>query len=102
MAPAMGAAWPQSPPPVDIIWLICQIAAVSTRGHNALRNWFRGQPHLIKAAEARAMNMTRQQLDHLLSGRRGPTLAQAVEIYRITGIAPYLWREPTRKRRRKQ
>ena len=39
------------------------------------------------------MSMTRQQLDHILSGRRRPTLAQALEIYRHTGIAPYLWHQ---------
>ena len=39
------------------------------------------------------MAMTRQQLDHILSGRRRPTLAQAIEIYKHTGIAPYLWQE---------
>lgn len=37
------------------------------------------------------MGMSKQQLDHLLSGRRKPTLTQAIAIYRHTGIAPYLW-----------
>jgi len=60
-------------------------------GHRALRNWFRARAHLVKAHEAEAMSMTRQQLDHLLSGRRRPTLDQAVAIYRRTGIAPYIW-----------
>jgi plasmid maintenance system antidote protein VapI len=68
-------------------------AVVNSAGHNALRRCFASQPHLIKAHEAEAMAMTRQQLDHILSGRRRPTLAQAIEIYKHTGIAPYLWQE---------
>jgi len=64
-----------------------------TPGHNALRQWFADQPHLVKAHEAEAMRMSRQSLDHILSGRRQPTLAQALQIYRHTGIAPYLWQQ---------
>lgn len=66
---------------------------VESAGHNALRQLFQRQPHLVKSHEAEAMGMSRQQLDHILSGRRRPTLAQALEIYRHTGIAPYLWQE---------
>ena len=62
-----------------------------TPGHRALRVWFRQHGHLVKAHEAEAMAMTRQQLDHLLSGRRRPTLNQAVEIYKRTGIPPHVW-----------
>jgi plasmid maintenance system antidote protein VapI len=62
-----------------------------TPGHNALRKWFKFQPQLVKSHEAEAMAMTRQQLDHILSGRRKPTLEQAVAIYKHTGLAPYLW-----------
>lgn len=62
-----------------------------TPGHRALRRWFRERPHLVKAHEAEAMTMSRQQLDHVLSGRRKPTLTQAVNIYRHTGIAVYHW-----------
>lgn len=63
----------------------------TTPGHRQLRQWFKRQPALVKSHEAEAMGMSKQQLDHLLSGRRKPTLAQALEIYRHTGIAPYLW-----------
>lgn len=68
---------------------------VRTPGHNALRQWFDDQPHLVKAQEADEMDMSRQSLDHVLSGRRRPTLAQALQIYRHTGIAPYLWLDET-------
>ena len=67
------------PPPYD------------SAGHRALRNWFRLHSHLTKAAEAQDMGMSRQQLDHILSGRRRPTLEQAVEIYKHTGVEPHRW-----------
>ena len=60
-------------------------------GVRALREWFAERPYLIKAQEAEAMGMTRQQLDHLLSGRRRPTLKQALAVYKHTGIEPYRW-----------
>lgn len=56
-----------------------------------LRRWFAQRAHLVKAHEAEAMEMTKQQLSHLLSGRRKPTLDQAIAIFRHCGIAPYLW-----------
>jgi hypothetical protein len=59
-----------------------------TPGHTYLRRWFAA---LIKAHEADAMAMTRQQLNHILSGRRKPTLVQAVAIYQHTGCAVHLW-----------
>ena len=62
-------------------------------GHQALRAWFRERRWLVKAHEAEAMSMTRQQLDHLLAGRRRPTLDQAIAIYRHTGVEPHRWRE---------
>lgn len=65
--------------------------ARDSSGHRALRAWFRARPHVVKSHEAEAMSMTRQQLDHLLAGRRRPTLDQAISIYKHTGIEPYRW-----------
>ena len=62
-------------------------------GHRALRRWFRERPWLIKAHEAEAMGMTKQQLDHLLAGRRRPTLDQAIAVYKHTGVEPHLWQQ---------
>lgn len=39
------------------------------------------------------MAMSKQQLDHLLSGRRRPSLDQAIAIYKHTGIEPHRWNE---------
>ncbi len=65
-------------------------------GHRALRLWFRQRPWVVKAHEAEAMSMTRQQLDHLLAGRRRPTLDQAIAIYKHTGVEPHRWQERAR------
>lgn len=37
------------------------------------------------------MGLSPQQLSHILAGRRRPTLAQAIGIYRHTGIEPHQW-----------
>lgn len=60
-------------------------------GQKALLDWFELQPHLVKAHEAEAMGMTKQQLAHILAGRRRPTLKQALAIHCHTGVAIGLW-----------
>jgi len=67
------------------------MAAYDSSGHRALRTWFRRQKGLVKAHEAEAMGMSKQQLSHILAGRRRPTLVQAIEIYKHTGIEPHRW-----------
>lgn len=64
-----------------------------TEGHSRLQSWFGERAWLVKAHEAEAMAMTKQQLDHILSGRRRPTLDQAIRIYKHTGVEPYLWQQ---------
>jgi plasmid maintenance system antidote protein VapI len=81
--------------------------ATAIPGLRRLREYFGRQPHLTKAHEAEAMSMSPQQLGHILAGRRNPTLAQAIEIYRQTGIEPHLWnrkkgKPDDRKRKRKK
>lgn len=63
-------------------------------GHRRLRRWFADHPWLVKAHEAEAMGMSKQQLSHVLAGRRQPTLDQAIAIYKHTGVEPHTWNQP--------
>lgn len=62
-----------------------------TPGHKHLRAWFRRRPWLVRTHEAEAMGMSKQQLGHILAGRRQPTLLQAIAINTHTGIDLGLW-----------
>jgi len=44
-----------------------------------------------KTTLAKALGMTVEQLRHLTSGRRPPTLRQAVRIEKLTKIPPRFW-----------
>ena len=81
---------------VNKLWtrLACfdmQRGVKETKGHAYLKQWFKDRPWLVKSHEADRMGMSKQQLDHILSGRRKPTLSQALGIYRHTGCEIYLW-----------
>lgn len=65
--------------------------ATDNPGRAMLRDWFALQPHLIKAHEAESMGMSKQQLAHILAGRRRPTLKQALAIACHTGVPIALW-----------
>ena len=62
-----------------------------TAGHRYLRRWFADQPWLVQSHEAEAMAMSKQQLSHILKGRRSPTLRQALAIAAHTGCDIDLW-----------
>lgn len=65
-----------------------QIMAQGTNGAKRLRGNLEGK---VKAQEAREMGMTRQTLDHILKGRRRPTIDQAVAIRRRHRIPISAW-----------
>lgn len=57
-----------------------------------LRGFFRENPNAVKAGEARALGFShRQTLDHLIRGKRRPTLDQATAISERYGIATQDW-----------
>jgi hypothetical protein len=66
-------------------------------GHRALRQWFERQPHLVRAHEAETMGMSKQQLGHILAGRRRPTLRQALAIDLHTAVPVDAWEERARR-----
>lgn len=59
-------------------------------GRHLLADWI-ARSGLQKRHVAERIGISPSEVSHLLSGRRGPTLALAIDIHRETGIPPASW-----------
>jgi len=62
-----------------------------TKGAIQFNGWIRDLWVENKTALATRLGMSIEQLRHITSGRRPPTLRQAVAIEALTEIPPRLW-----------
>ena len=63
----------------------------NTTGQRGLDMYQRNKWGGNKSSLAKALGMTVEQLRHITSGRRPPTLKQAARIEKLTKIPPRFW-----------